>query len=197
MCLTLRLKPIAALCCVSLLSPVALAGTQVLDKITITSATKTERTLEQTPVSVEVIDEQAIKAIGATTFADILRHSEGVFMNPDQRAMSIRGVSAKGVLLLIDGRRVASEFTKNYDAGRIPVASIERVEIIKGPMAALYGSDALGGVINIITKNPQDGTESSITVSGGTSHKGEAGQMQVEADVRGRAGARRALHGAA
>lgn len=57
------------------------------------------------------------------------------------------------------------------------------------PIAALYGSDALGGVINIITKNPQDGAESSITFSGGTSHKGEAGQMQVEADVRGRAGA--------
>lgn len=185
----MRLTPIAA-SVIALFSSQLYAATSnpmTLDSITITSASKTEQVIEKANVSVEVISEAEIKASGASTFSDVLRHSDAVFMNPDGRSMSIRGVGAKGVLLLIDGRRVASEFTKNYDGGRISLASIERVEAVKGPMAALYGSDALGGVINIITKKPQEGVESSISLSGGSASS-QAQQLQLEADIRGKSG---------
>ncbi|MDY0136826.1 MAG: TonB-dependent receptor plug domain-containing protein [Thiomicrospira sp.] len=118
-----------------------------LEPISVTSVTKTERALTQSPVSVEVINEASIRELNALTLGDVLEKTGAVFMNPDQRSMSIRGVGSKGTLLLIDGRRIGTEFTKNYDAKRIPAASIERIEIVKGPMGALYGSDALGGVI--------------------------------------------------
>jgi len=158
-----------------------------LEQITITSATKTEQSLDKMTTSIEVIDEAEILATGASTLSDVLRHSNAVFMNPAGSSMSIRGVGAKGVLMLLDGRRIATEFTKNFDSGRIPLASIKRIEIVKGPMAALYGSDALGGVINIITKKPEQGVESSLSVSGGSAG-GQAQQMQLEADIRGTQG---------
>ncbi|WP_130538260.1 TonB-dependent receptor plug domain-containing protein [Thiomicrorhabdus indica] len=184
----MRLTPVAA-CVVSLFSSqlFAASSSTSLETVTITSASKTEQTIEASNVSVEVIDEAEIKATGASTLSEILRHSDAVFMNPDGSNLSIRGVGAKGVLLLIDGRRVATEFTKNFDGGRIPLASIERIEVVKGPMAALYGSDALGGVINIITKTSQDGVESSISLSGGAAGS-QAQQMQLEADIRGKHG---------
>lgn len=184
----MKLNPIAAALALTL---TAIAGhaDEPLEKITVTSATKTERTVENSPVSVDIVDEQQIQAIGAQTLGDILLHMPGVFINPDRRGFSIRGASVKGTLLLIDGRRIATEFTNNYDANRIPAGSIERIEIVKGPMGALYGSDALGGVINIITKRPTETSEGSFSVSGAGSAEGKSGQLQVEGDVRGRKGA--------
>ena len=162
------------------------AWSESLAPITVTSVTKTERALTQSPVSVEVINEATIRELNAVTLGDVLEKTGAVFMNPDQRSMSIRGVGSKGTLLLIDGRRIGTEFTKNYDAKRIPAASIERIEIVKGPMGALYGSDALGGVINIITKQAQDEWEGSVSLSSGTSHQGRGSQTQIDGDVRGK-----------
>lgn len=101
---------------------------------------------------------------------------------------SIFGVSSKGTLLLIDGQRMASEFTKNYDAQRLFASMIERIEIIKGPMGALYGSDALGGVMNIITKKPTQAVESQVSVIHGANENGNAQRSLLEADMRGQSG---------
>jgi len=184
----MRLTPVAAFV-VSLFSSQLFAASTptTLESVTITTASKTEQAIEKSNVSIEVLDEAEIKAMGASTLSDVLRHSNAVFMNPNGSSMSIRGVGSKGVLMLIDGRRMASEFTKAFDGGRIPLSSIERIEVVKGPMAALYGSDALGGVINIITKKPEEGQTSSVSVSGGAAGS-QAQQMQLEADIRGKHG---------
>lgn len=160
---------------------------QQLDQIVVT-ATKTERELVKTPVSTEVITQAEIEAIGANNLKDIFTNIPGVFMNPSASSMSIRGVGGKGTLLLIDGRRIGSEYSNVYDSTRISANSIERIEIVKGPAGALYGSDALGGVINIITKKPEDGFEASIGANSGLNTDGQGAITQVEGDLRGKSG---------
>ena len=180
----------SALIC-SAFNQIAHADYQQLDTVAVTAATQTESSLDQLPVSVEVITAAQIEQQAAVTLRDILQYS-GVFFNPsagnvssDNGQFSIRGVSSKGSLLLMNGRRIGTEFTKAYDANRIPASAIERIEIIKGPMAALYGSDALGGVINIITKKPVDGFESSLSLSHGANQHGNGEKTQFETSVRG------------
>ncbi|MBF6057342.1 TonB-dependent receptor plug domain-containing protein [Thiomicrorhabdus heinhorstiae] len=170
------------------------AQTFELESIQVTTATQTEKELKDVPASVEVIDEHQIQKMAAVTLQDALQYS-GVFFNPapgrysnTNGQFSIRGVSSKGTLLLLNGRRIASEFTKSYDAMRIPASAIERIEIIKGPMGGLYGSDALGGVINIITKKPLEQIETTLTLSHGANGDGDGERSLFEADIRGTKG---------
>ena len=103
--------------------------------------------------------------------------------------MSIRGAGGKGTLLLINGQRVSGDTSFIYELDRIAASSIERIEVVKGPMSVLYGSDALGGVINIITKQPTKGMEGSLDASVGANTQGEGARYQVNGDMRGTSGA--------
>ncbi len=162
---------------------------KTMDIVTVGTATKTDRPLSESTVSVAVITEADIQAMGAVTLTDIFLQTPDVFMNPGKGEMSIRGAGAKGTLMLIDGRRMSSEFTKNYDGARIPASSIERIEIVKGPASVLYGTDSLGGVVNIITKSPtKEGIEGSVAVSTGANPNGQGFRHNLEADVRGKKG---------
>lgn len=158
-----------------------------LDNIVV-SATKTERDIAKTPVSMEVITQGDIETSGAKSLKDIFQTMPGVFLNPSANTLSIRGVGGKGTLLLIDGRRIGGEYSNFYESNRISANSIERIEIVKGPAGALYGSSALGGVINIITKKPDEGFEGSVGASTGMNTDGEAEVTQLDADLRGRSG---------
>ena len=169
----------------------AATNTNFVDKTTelervIVSATKTERDVSKTPVSTKIFTQTDIEAIGANNLKDIFYHLPGVFINPNAARLSIRGVGGKNTLLLIDGRRIGSEYSNFYDSNRISANSIERIEIVKGPVGSLYGSDALGGVINIITKKPKQGFEGSIVASSGSSSYGQGAVTQVGGDLRGR-----------
>ncbi|SFM51949.1 outer membrane receptor for ferrienterochelin and colicins [Ectothiorhodospira mobilis] len=166
----------------------AMAADATLEEITITSATKTERSARQTPLSVEVVTEQEIQALGADTLRDVLLQTPGVFVNPGQGQMRIRGAGPRGTLLLIDGRRVAGEASFKYEMDRIGTGTIERIEIIKGPMGVLYGSDAVGGVIHIITKQPRDVTEGGLDLRVGSAEGGQGERYSLSGDVRGSAG---------
>ncbi len=75
-------------------------------------------------------------------------------------------------LYLIDGRRVTGEFSKTYELDRIPASMIERIEIVKGSSSLLYGSDAMGGVINIITKKPKESFGGDLTLTHGKNKNG-------------------------
>lgn len=154
----------------------------------VVSATKTKRDISKTPVSTKVITQADIEAIGANTLKDIFQNMPGVFMNPSADKLSIRGVGGKGTLLLIDGRRMGGEYSYGYDSNRISANSIERIEIVKGSAGALYGSSALGGVINIITKKQDEGGEGTVGVSTGANTDGDGDITQVDADMRGRSG---------
>ena len=157
-----------------------------LDALNITSATRTERALEDSPVSAEVITEAQIQDIGAVTLRDVFLEMPGVFVEPGKGGMSIRGAGEKGTLLLIDGRRISSETGMTYDLNRIAASSIERIEVVKGPMSVLYGSDALGGIVNIITKQPTKGAQGSLDASVGANSEGDGARYQLNGDVRGK-----------
>jgi outer membrane receptor for ferrienterochelin and colicins len=127
-----------------------------LEQVTVTG-TRTPRTLKETPVLTQLVSRKDIVGIQARTINDILElEIPSVEMNNHGygAALSSQGLEGKYTLVLIDGERMAGENDGNVDFSRINAANIERVEIVKGASSALYGSNAIGSVINIITKKP-------------------------------------------
>jgi len=100
-------------------------------------------------------------------------------------SISIRGMGATGTLLLVDGERIDGEVKNPYDLDRIPASMIERIEIVKGPMSTLYGADAVGGVVNIITKQPTKGFQGSFGVKTGTNSHGKGKNHDIDLNIRG------------
>lgn len=160
----------------------------------VVTATKTEQSIDRVTAAVQVITAEDIKKIGATTLKDVFKKTPGLVMqygtfpsgsSASKSSISLRGMGATGSLWLIDGRRLAGEVSNPYDGDRIPASMIERIEIVKGPMSALYGADAVGGVINIITKQPKDSFKAEVTASAGQNADGDAGKKNLSATVRG------------
>lgn len=119
----------------------------------IITASRTAQELEDVPAPVDVISEQEIKLSGATTLKDILLEQPGISLAPnEENAIQIQGFESDYTLILIDGQPVIGRTRGALDLSRINVANIQQVEVVKGPSSALWGSDALAGVINIITK---------------------------------------------
>ncbi len=134
------------------------------EKINVTS-TKTEVTLQQTPSSISVITADDVKRKNILTFDNLLEEVPGVTINKSSginvNSLSIRGSSdvagggiGNRVLLLLDGRPSLTGDSKGALWSLIPVSIIERTEVVKGAFSSLYGSSAIGGVINVITKKP-------------------------------------------
>lgn len=150
---------------------------EVLEELAIT-ATRTELKTFDTPSSVTVITEEQIKASPFERVEDIVRQAAGVFnfrhftlhTNGIVSPLRMRGTGNNRVLLLVDGIPQNDNFNNAIawvGWGYIPKDAIQRIEIVRGPMSALYGSEGLGGVINIITKNPQSPRETTVTGKGG------------------------------
>jgi len=136
-----------------------------------------EMEFEKIPIPVEIITEEEIEEMGALTVADALMESQSLYLQGDSEralAASLRGLRTTHTLVLIDGRRVAAGLRDNINLDDIPTSMIERIEIVRGPISALYGSDAIGGVINIITKEPPEEAIAGLTVNYGLSKYGEA-----------------------
>ncbi|MFA5939795.1 MAG: TonB-dependent receptor [Sinimarinibacterium sp.] len=124
------------------------------DAIVVTG-TRTEHTLGDSPVDVQLIDAAAIRASGARDLAELLEREGGVYATRVAgrgSSIEIQGLSSEHVLILIDGRRMIGRINGAIDLTRLRLDDIERIEIVKGPSSALYGADALGGVINVITR---------------------------------------------
>ncbi len=136
----------------------------------VVTATMTEQNLEVATGSVEVISSADITRLGAEDVADVLRYATGVnLLTGTGRAkeVSIRGMGAGHTLILLDGRRITGGYNATVDVRQIPVVLVDHIEIIRGPGSALYGSDATGGVINIITKQAPRQTEAVVDARGG------------------------------
>ena len=125
--------------------------------------------------TVSVISRSRIERSSAGSVADLLRTVPGLAVIErggagGQTQVSLRGAEAQHTLVLIDGIRVndPSSARDTFDFAVLSLTDIERIEILKGPQSALYGSDAVGGVINIITRRPRRGIQSSATVEGGS-----------------------------
>ena len=137
------------------------AATTTLEPVVVT-ATRTPRPISQVAASITVITADEIAATGATRLDEVLRDTVGLQVRSHGSAgalanPSIRGSAAAQVLVLLDGVRLNSAQNGQFSLSDLPVAlgEIERIEVLRGPSAALYGSNALGGVIQIITHTPE------------------------------------------
>ncbi len=147
------------------------------------TATRVERELMQVPMSVSVITAEDIARDPAATVADLLREIPGLEFassSPGIARIGIRGENAFRTLVLIDGQKISEQ--KSMDGAPILIdpSAIERIEVIKGPASVLYGSDAIGGAINIITKRNSDKIISgqiSTTIYGNTGGWGQSGYL--------------------
>ena len=128
--------------------------------------------LSREPVRVELITRADLEATHAIDLKDALKYTAGLQMR------KLRGKSGEGVWLqgydsdrvavLIDGLPVAAGTGSSVDINQIALGDVERIEISKGAMSAIYGTSAMGGVVNVITQRPKDGQDASIHYSGGT-----------------------------
>jgi outer membrane receptor for ferrienterochelin and colicins len=146
-----------------------------LEKMVVT-ATMTEREIENAPGSIEVITSQEIEEMDAQTVAEALEMATDLIVEGEAgrtKTPSIRGAGGKHTLVLIDGRRLSAGYKDFVDINQIPVDIIDRIEVVRGPTSALYGSDARGGVVNIITKKPPRELAMGATMQYGTSTYGE------------------------
>ena len=131
--------------------------TSVLDEVVIT-ATRTIRQLSSLPMPVTLISKEQIQKSGTTRLKDILIEQTGINFVTDQSGFTgvqLQGLSAEYTLIMIDGVPLVGRSSGNLDLSRITVNNIKQIEIVKGASSSLYGSEALGGVINIITEKPK------------------------------------------
>lgn len=145
-------------------------------KEVVVTATKTEKQPQDVTQSVTVITSDEIRQSGATNVAEVMSTKAGVMVNEQGpvgalQSVTLRGSTYQQVLVLLDGKRLNSGSAGGYDLSELPVpmSAIERIEIVRGPASALYGSDAMGGVVNIITRKP---TASLTTLSGAIGRSG-------------------------
>lgn len=173
--------------------------TYSLDEVVVT-ATKTELTQKENPRSVEVITKDDIQNTGAISVRDALRTATNIDIvsvnHGGGENISIRGGDTDGVLILVNGRRVAgenyfmSQGSNAYALDRLNLSNVDHIEILRGPASAIYGSGAMSGVINIITKKSEK-PEFSVGVATGTNEMsnyyhydtGKNGKVSVNFDV--------------
>lgn len=147
-------------CIAILLLPVAIFAQEFTDSLSISevviTGTRTPKTLLNTPVLTRLISHAEIEKADATTLQDILQEVvpgvEFSYSMNQQRHMNFSGFGGQSMLILVDGERLAGETMDDIDFDRLTLSNVDHIEIVKGPVSALYGSNANGGVINIITK---------------------------------------------
>ncbi|MBB2485933.1 TonB-dependent receptor [Mitsuaria sp. WAJ17] len=157
----------------------------------------TERERLASPAFTTVISAEDIARSPANSIPDLLRDAVGVHNQSNANGrdeIQIRGMDGRYTLVLVDGRRVSSAGAlwrgSDFDLTTVPLASIDRIEIVRGPMSALYGSDAIGGVVNIITKRPGKDWHGSLGAELRLIESGEEGRQQrVHAAASGALGA--------
>lgn len=142
------------------------------------TATHAQNQLADEPVHTEIIDAEALSRQNATDLQSALKYASAVLLKDIHgkagQAAWIQGFSGAHVLVLVDGEKVTSTTDSGVDLTQVSVNDIERIEIVKGAGSALYGSSAVGGAINIVTKKAQSGTSGKLVL--------QAGQYQQKRD---------------
>jgi vitamin B12 transporter len=145
---------------------------------------------------VQVLDRERLDALPARSVADALRWATGVELSarsPAQADLQLRGGTFEQVLVLVDGVRMSDPQTGHFDLDlTVPFDRVERIEILRGPASAQYGSDAVGGVVNVVTRSRTSGASArleggsfgtaTLALSGSTAVPGD---LQFDASVEG------------
>ena len=155
-----------------------------LDEVILT-ATRTERQLSSLPLPVTLISKKKILQSGTIRLDEILSEQTGIITVADEsgfEGVQIQGISSDYILILIDGVPLVGRSAGNFDLSRLTVGNIKQIEVVKGPSSSLYGSEALGGVINIITEKPK-----SEELQGNVSYRlGSFVQQDINLDIKQR-----------
>jgi len=140
-----------------------------MDQIVVTG-TRTERILKDTPVTTQIVKGKKITESGTSNISELLSEVTGISVDQDARfgkGIDLQGFDSNHILLMIDGMKVIGRLNGQLDISQFPVSQIDRIEIVKGAVSALYGSQAMGGVVNIITKKQLDQAQISADVKTG------------------------------
>jgi vitamin B12 transporter len=155
----------------------------------VVTATRTAQPLTDVVSDVSVIDREVIERSGANSLGDVLRRLPGVELTRNggpaaTTSLYVRGAETRHTLLLIDGVRVDSQSTGGPAWQALPLEQIERIEVLRGPAAAIYGSDAMGGVVQIFTRQGTGPAQPSVAVG-----VGSQGTRKLDASLSGAQGA--------
>lgn len=175
-----RLHPLCAATLLALAAPLAAGETGVLPTVVVT-ATSYAQPVQDVQASVQVISRRDIEATPGMSLLDSLDQAVGVDTRGSSLngTVSMRGMTSNGTLILFDGMRRTQKYGSR-DINLYGTEDVEQIEIVRGPMSALYGADASGGVINVITRQPKLGSG----LHGGASVTyGEAEGGQRETDL--------------
>lgn len=154
----------------------------------IVTASRLLQPLSEVLADVSIIDRETLQNAGLQSLGDVLATLPGVQLvsNGSYRSsttLSLRGASASQTILLVNGVRVGSATLGSFSVENLPLERIERVEVLRGAAAALYGPDAVGGVIQVFTREPLERLQKSVTAG-----LGSDGQGQLGASISGRSG---------
>ncbi len=165
-----------------------------LDAVVVTASRRVQR-LADAPIATELISRAEIIATGGSDVAQVLSERLGVHLEsgpPGGEGAMLQGLSSERVLVLVDGQPLVGRIGGTLDVTRVPTSAIERIEVVKGSQSSLYGSEAMGGVINIITRSAPPGqVRGSVAVTTGTQGRldgsgtigGAAGGVEYLADI--------------
>lgn len=152
-----------------------MAETTQLDEVTVVSASGFEQNIAQAPASISVVTAEELQKKSYSDVLDAVKNIPGVFVSGSggsEQEIKIRGMEEEYTLYLVDGKPISTSRSIHSDnkktQGKIGlhlpnIDMIERIEVVRGPMSSLYGSEAMGGVINIITKKVSNSWNGSIS----------------------------------
>ena len=181
------MKPFAFSILSLLAASFAFAQNKLTETIVVTASALPE-TVESTPAAVTVMTKKDIDERAARDVADLLREVPGLTVSRTGSFGKIasvfaRGASSKQTLVLWNGVEINDPYFSGYNWGQLSTAAVERVEVVRGPFSSLYGADAVGGVINIITTDPAARDHASVDVA-----TGERGLINTVGSIQQSAG---------
>lgn len=170
--MNIRMKPLAALLPLLFVTQAHAATGSTLDELLVTASRQATRVSEAL-ADVTVIDREELSAAGQSTLEEILARQPGLELGANgsfgaTSSIYVRGTNSNHVLLLVDGMRVGSATSGTVAWSRLPVDQIERIEILRGPASALYGSDAIGGIVQVFTRQGDGPARFSGEIGGGS-----------------------------
>jgi vitamin B12 transporter len=188
-CARLAVLPLAVATAFPVMAQTTVPETVSSLRAVVVTASRIATPVTDVIADVTVIDRVALDLAGQASLRDILAQQPGVQMSSTGSYRSATGIFLRGAannqtVVLIDGVRVGSASSGAASLDTLPLERIERIEILRGASTALYGADAIGGVIQIFTRQPSDQLSLSASIGAGSD-----GQQQASASVRGSAGA--------
>lgn len=157
-----------------------------IDAVVVTASRRLQR-LADAPVATELITRREIEMTGTSDLSQVLVERLGVQLEggvASGEGLMIQGMGSQRVLVLVDGQPLVGRVSGMLDVSRIPSSAVERIEVVKGPQSSLYGSDAIGGVVNIVTR----GTEGPRWRGGAGLTAGTQGRTDGTLSIGGSAG---------